>query len=154
MPVSEMNRIERSVWIRASRARVWQALTNAQEFGKWFGVETKGQFQAGKPLEMTSLDGSCKGYVFSVEVQQMIPEQTFSWRWHPGRPQNGLDYSNEPTTLVEFTLEEINGGTQLTVVETGFDQISLARRASVFADNEGGWTYQMNAISTYVGQTQ
>jgi hypothetical protein len=84
----------------------------------------------------------------------MIPERTFSWRWHPGRPQTDIDYSKEPTTLVEFTLEEINGGTQLTVVETGFDQISLTRRAAVFADNEGGWTYQMKAISTYVGQAE
>jgi uncharacterized protein YndB with AHSA1/START domain len=153
MAVTELNRIERSVWIRAPRARVWRALTDSREFARWFGVEMTDPFQAGKIARMTAIHPSVKGYVFPVEVVEMVPEEKFSWRWHPGRPDAGVDYAKEPTTLVEFRLEDADGGTRLTVTETGFEQISLARRASVFQDNEGGWTYQMKQVSEYVHQT-
>jgi hypothetical protein len=61
-----------------------------------------------------------------------------------------LDYSKEPTTLVEFTLEEVEGGTLLKLVESGFDAIPLARRADALKANEGGWTEQMVAIEGYL----
>jgi uncharacterized protein YndB with AHSA1/START domain len=160
MQVSELNRIERSVRIRAPRARVWRALTDSREFGRWFGVEVAGTFQAGARVQMTctlatacGADQSPIGIVFSVEVQQVVPEQLFSWRWHPGMPRPGVDYSKEPTTLVEFRLEDADGGTRLTVTESGFDRISLTRRAAVFQENEAGWAHQAKAIADYVSQT-
>jgi uncharacterized protein YndB with AHSA1/START domain len=61
-----------------------------------------------------------------------------------------VDYSKEPTTLVEFTLEDDNGGTALTIVESGFDRIPLARRAEAFRMNDNGWTGQLKAIAKYV----
>lgn len=160
MQAFAMNRISRSITIRAPRARVWRALTDSREFGAWFGVEVNGPFQAGARVQMTCTqesascsEQSVKGYVFFVEVGQMIPEQFFSWRWHPGMPLEGLDYSKEPTTLVEFRLEDAEGVTRLTVEESGFDHISLTRRAAVFADNEKGWEHQMKAIADYALQT-
>ena len=72
----------------------------------------------------------------------------FSWRWHSFEP--GVDYATEPTTLVVFELEDTAGGTQLTVVESGFDHVPLARRAQAFRGNGEGWTYQMQAIEGYV----
>jgi uncharacterized protein YndB with AHSA1/START domain len=60
------------------------------------------------------------------------------------------DYSSEPTTLVVFELEDAGGGTMLTVVESGFDQVPLARRAQAYRMNGEGWTYQMQAIEGYV----
>jgi hypothetical protein len=52
-------------------------------------------------------------------------------------------------TLVEFRLEEADGETLVTVTETGFDQISLTRRASVFAQNDGGWREQLLRLARY-----
>ena len=62
-----------------------------------------------------------------------------SFRWHPFAVEAGVDYSSEPTTLVTFELGEVDGSTLLTIVESGFDRIQLARRAKAFAANERGW---------------
>ncbi len=80
----------------------------------------------------------------------MKPEHRFSFRWHPYAIDPAVDYSNEPRTLVEFTLEVADGGTLLTVVETGFDAIPAARRVKAFEMNSKGWAGQMNNIRKYV----
>ncbi len=53
-------------------------------------------------------------------------------------------------TLVAFTLEEVEGGTALTVVESGFDRITLARRAEAFRMNTEGWGGQITNLERYV----
>jgi hypothetical protein len=83
----------------------------------------------------------------------MEPERLFSWRWHPGAAEPGKTFSDEPMTLVVFELQEEAGGTLLTVVETGFDQIPLARRAKAFLENDQGWTEEMNAIEQHLGRS-
>jgi uncharacterized protein YndB with AHSA1/START domain len=61
-----------------------------------------------------------------------------------------VDYSREPRTTVTFTLEPSEGGTRLTVSETGFDRISLARRAKVYQDNTQGWAEVLVWLQRYV----
>jgi uncharacterized protein YndB with AHSA1/START domain len=145
-----MSRIERKILLRAPRERVWKALTDVAEFSKWFGVETTGTFAPGARVEMTSTNADCKGVLCYMTIERMDAPHTFSWRWHPGMPDPAVDYSKEPTTLVVFQLAEAPGGTELTVVESGFDRISLARRARVFADNEKGWEFQMASIGRFL----
>src|SRR4029079_2105726 len=41
------DRIEKSVTLRAPRSRVWRAISNANEFGQWFGVTLDGAFTEG-----------------------------------------------------------------------------------------------------------
>jgi uncharacterized protein YndB with AHSA1/START domain len=151
MTTTGLSKIEKRIFIRAPRAKVWRALTTAREFAQWFGVKVTQEFQPGTRVKMTYTYGGreFEGY---LDVQEMTPENRFSWRWHPGVQEPDVDYSKEPTTLVEFQLEEAEGGTLLSVVETGFDEISLQRRARVFEQNEGGWAHQMKAIENYVGQ--
>jgi uncharacterized protein YndB with AHSA1/START domain len=61
-----------------------------------------------------------------------------------------VDYASEPTTLVEFRLADVADGTQLTVVESGFDRIPPERRAIAFRMNEQGWAEQLTHIARYV----
>ena len=88
--------------------------------------------------------------VFEITIERMEPERLFSWRWHPYAVEPGVDYSAEPTTLVVFELADTPDGTRLTVVESGFDQVPLARRAQAYRMNGEGWTIQMQAIEKYV----
>ena len=152
MTASELNKIEKSILIRAPRERVWRAITDIGEFSKWFGVETTGAFTPGARLEMTSTHEGYQGVVFSVIVEQMEPERTFSWRWHPGAVRPEVDYFTEPTTLVVFHLEDEAGGTRVTVTESGFERIPITRRASVFEENTKGWEFQLAALDRYAGQ--
>ena len=61
-----------------------------------------------------------------------------------------MDYSSEPPTRVEFRLVEVADGTELTITESGFDRIPLARRAEAYRMNDGGWAAQLRNIERYV----
>jgi uncharacterized protein YndB with AHSA1/START domain len=88
---------------------------------------------------MTSIHPDHKGQRFRVRFTEMTPPHRFVWQWHPGEVDPNVDYSREPRTTVTFTLEPSASGTRLSVSETGFDEISLARRAKVYKDNSQGW---------------
>jgi hypothetical protein len=85
-----------------------------------------------------------------VLIESLEPEQLLSWRWHPGAVDPEIDYSQEPTTLVVFELQEVEGGTLLRVVETGFDNLPPARRLEAFRMNSGGWDAQMVRFEKHV----
>jgi uncharacterized protein YndB with AHSA1/START domain len=153
MATSELTKIEKQSLIRAPRPRVWRALTNIDEFARWFLVEFSGAFVPGARVDMVSTHPLGAGAKFAVVVQAMEPERLFSWRWHPGAKPPGADYEAEPSTLVEFRLEDAEGGTLVTVVESGFDRLSLARRAKAFADNQKGWEIQLAALDEYAGKS-
>lgn len=149
-----MHTIERKVLLRAPRSRVWDALTDVKKFCEWFGVEAAGgEFKPAATVHMKASEAN--GGDFDITVQQMQPEQLFSWRWHPGARDPSVDYAKESQTLVEFTLADaqIEGktGTLLTIKESGFDSISLARRARVFDQNCQGWDGQIRNLERYVG---
>jgi uncharacterized protein YndB with AHSA1/START domain len=83
-------------------------------------------------------------------VERIEPERYFSYRWHPYAIDPAADYSAEPTTLVEFTLQDTEEGTAVTIVESGFDRIPLARRAEAFRMNDQGWAGQIKNLARYV----
>lgn len=145
------DRIERKILLKAPRARVWRALSNAEEFGQWFGVKLKGKsFAPGKHVQGNITYPGYEHVMFEVQIERMEPERLLSWRWHPAAVEQGVDYSKEPTTLVEFELEDAAGGTLLSVVESGFDKIPPERRLNAFRMNSGGWDEQMKNIEKHV----
>ena len=145
------DRIERKVLLKAPRARVWRALSDAAEFGSWFGVDFKGKsFVAGKAVQGKVTYPGFEHVTMEITIERVVPERLLSWRWHPAAIDPKVDYSQEPTTLVVFELQEVEGGTMLTVVESGLDKIPLARRADVFRMNSSGWDEQMESIKKHV----
>jgi len=52
--------------------------------------------------------------------------------------------------LVVFELWDVPEGTLLTVVESGFDQVPLARRAEAWRKNDEGWAIQMENVERHV----
>ena len=159
--MSNTDRIEKKVLLRAPRERVWRAISDAKQFGTWFGVEFDGPFVAGQRItgkmtptkvdpEVARMQEPYAGMAFDYTVDQIEPMRLFSFRWHPFAIDPKVDYSKEPATLVVFELEEVTGGTQLTITESGFDRIPLERRAKAFAANEGGWQKQIELIARYL----
>jgi len=73
----------------------------------------------------------------------------FSFQWHPYAVEKGVDYTAEPTTLIEFVMEQMKDGVLLTVKESGFDQIPLTRRVKAFTANEQGWGIVLKLIEEY-----
>ncbi|HWU91308.1 MAG TPA: SRPBCC family protein [Kofleriaceae bacterium] len=155
------DRIEKIVTLRAPRERVWQALTDAKKFGAWFGAELDGPFVAGQRVtgrivptkvdpETAKHQEPYRGLQVEWWIERIEPMTVFSFQWHPFAIEPGVDYSAEPTTLVEFELGDASGGTSLRITESGFDRIPLERRARAFAANEGGWAKQTELIATYL----
>ena len=142
--------IEKHIVLRATRSRVWHALADAEQFGAWFGMKLEGAFAPGARAHgQIELPGH-GNLTIEIAIERMDPETRMSYRWHPYAVESGVDYSNEPTTLVEFQLEEVAEGTRLTVVESGFDRIPAARRAEAFHMNDAGWAEQLQNIARYV----
>ena len=143
--------IQKCIVLKAPISRVWRALSNAEEFGKWFGVVLHGQtMKVGETLQ-----GACSypGYehvTVRMTIESMEDERYLSWRWHPAAHDPARDYSAEPMSLVVFELQEVPGGTRLTVTESGLDAIPIERRAHVFRLNTEGWNEQIISIERYV----
>ena len=158
------DRIEKTILLRAPRQRVWRALTEAEQFGTWFGMKFDKAFAPGATVrarvvgtavdkEVAQEQAQYADQPFDITIDRIEPERLFSFRWHPHAVEPGVDYSHEPTTLVEFTLAEAQGGIMLTVSESGFDKIPLERRAKAFAANDGGWAIVVTLIEKYLAQT-
>ena len=154
------DRIEKRVLLRAPLDRVWRAISDAEEFGRWFGVRFDGPFVAG-----TSVSGVMTGTTVDDEVAErqrphagakstwqivaVEPPRRLAYRWHPFAVDAGTDYDREPTTLVEFSLSETPDGVLLTITESGFDAIPEVRRSASFEANAEGWGIQADLVRRY-----
>lgn len=143
------DRIKKTTLLRAPQARVWRALTDAREFATWFGITLNGPFVVGRAT--TGLL-RMRGDEFTIEfaIERMDPEEHFAYRWHPYAIDKNVDYSDEPMTLVEFRLKAVPEGTELTVIESGFNSIPAHRRDEAYRMNDGGWKSQVEKLRTYV----
>src|ERR1700676_735571 len=159
------DRIEKKVLLRAPRKRVWRALSDSTEFGSWFGMKFDGPFTPGASVrgvlvpttvnaEVAKAQKEYEGLPFEITIEQVEPERLFSFRWHPYAIERAVDYSHEPTTLIVFALEEVPDGIMLTVTESGFDRIPLARRAEAFTANQQGWGMVVKLIEEYLVHAQ
>jgi uncharacterized protein YndB with AHSA1/START domain len=146
-----MDRIEKTTVLRAPRSRVWQALTDSQQFGQWFGVKIDAPFTPGARVTGKITHPAWEHVPFEITIERVEPEHHFAWRWHPHMDEAGRDYSAEPTTLVVFELAEVPEGTRLTVVESGFDRIASDRLEKVFRGNTSGWEAQLENLRRHVG---
>jgi uncharacterized protein YndB with AHSA1/START domain len=146
------DRIEKTIELRAPISRVWRALTDYQEFGKWFGVCLEGPFVPGQIARGQITYPGYEHLRWEAVVQKMESERLFAFTWHPYAVDPNEDYSKEPPTLVEFTLEQTANGTLLRIVESGFDKLPNRRRDDALRMNERGWSAQLENIAQHVGQ--
>lgn len=144
------DRIEKRLVMRAAPSRVWRALSTASEFEQWFRVKLDAAFVEGTTVHGRMTYPGYEHVTVELRIERIEPERYFAYRWHPNALDPAVDYSAEPTTLVEFTLEAAEGGTAVTIVESGFDGIPLARRAAAFRGNERGWDGQLKNLARHV----
>jgi uncharacterized protein YndB with AHSA1/START domain len=148
--MTETDKIEKSVVLRAPRSRVWRAITDSKEFGEWFKVAFTDKFVEGKTIRGRITHPGFENVPMELFIERIQPEDYFAYRWHPYAKDPTIDYSKEVATLVEFRLSESPEGTVLNITESGFDQIPAARRAEAFRMNENGWAGQIRNIERYV----
>jgi uncharacterized protein YndB with AHSA1/START domain len=154
------DRIEKRVVLRAPLDRVWRAISDAEEFGRWFGVRFDGPFVEGASItaaivpttvdeEVAKRQEPHAGAKSTWQIVAIEPQRRFAYRWHPFAIDPDVDYDSEPTTLVEFTLSETDDGVLLTITESGFAAIPQARRSASFQANSEGWAIQTDLVRRY-----
>jgi uncharacterized protein YndB with AHSA1/START domain len=159
------DRIEKRVVLRAPLDRVWRAISDAEQFGRWFGVRFDGPFVQGAAVgaaitptvvddEVAKRQQAHSGQRSTWQIVAIEPKRRFAYRWHPFAVEPGVDYESEPTTLVEFTLSETPDGVLLTIVESGFDAIPATRRSASFEANSEGWAIQTDMVRRYLEDTR
>ncbi|MGH9416488.1 MAG: SRPBCC family protein [Terriglobales bacterium] len=156
------DRIEKQARLGAPLERVWRAISDAREFGAWFGMSFDGPFVAGQPVsgrltptqvdkEVARLQAPHAGLRFEFMVELIEPPLRLVLGWHPFAIDPAVDYSAEPMTRIEFRLEDADGGTtRLTITESGFERLPPERRAAAFEANSGGWSHQLRLIEKYL----
>lgn len=155
------DKIVKIATLKAPLAKVWNAISDSAAFGTWFGMTIQGAFVEGQTVSgaiaKTQVDDEIAkeqepyvGMRCDLMIERVVPLKLLAFRWHPGAdPDTG---PNAPTTLVTFELEELAGGTRLTITESGFEALPLERRAKAFAENEGGWEAQLGLIAKYLAR--
>lgn len=157
---NQTDRIRKTTILRAPLERVWHAISDARQFGAWFGAEFDGPFVPGAQLsgrirptqvdaEVAKMQEPHSGKPFEIVVERIEPMRLLSFRWHPYAVEE-KDYASEPMTLVEFELAPTPDGTRLTITESGFEQVPLERRAQAFTSNQEGWEHQLLLVAKYL----
>jgi uncharacterized protein YndB with AHSA1/START domain len=136
------DRIERTVDIAHPPAKVWAALTTAEGLSAWFGQEASIDLRPGGSGRMRWDSG------FSAEMRvERVEEPTvFGFTWHIF----GLPEDDPRRTYVEFTLEPTGAGTRLTVVESGFAQLTEDAHRSAYDGNTKGWASELGELVEYL----
>lgn len=151
--MSDPDRVERTIELRAPPSRVWEAVGRASAFGTWFGLGDplvlEGEFTPGARVTGRWNVGGNEVSELFCTVREVVPERLLAFDWNPYEVPAGEDPADHPTTRVELRLEEIPGGTRLTVVESGF--ASLPPDKQYKRDENGqGWAVQVRAIERHV----
>jgi uncharacterized protein YndB with AHSA1/START domain len=113
-------------------------------------ADTDGPFAAGSTVRGQLTIPGYDHLMLDLQIERIQPESYFSYRWHPYAVDPNVDYSAEPTTLVEFRFEAIPRGTRLTITESGIAALPEARRIKVLRDNTEGWNIQARNIAEHV----
>ncbi|OFB36274.1 vanillate O-demethylase oxidoreductase VanB [Mycolicibacterium sp. (ex Dasyatis americana)] len=157
------DRIEKEILLNAPLDRVWRAISDSGEFGRWFGVRFDGPFVAGQSVngvitptevddEVAAMQEPYAGEADAWHIVAVEAPHRLAFRWHPYAVEPGSREAAAPTTLVEFTLAEAEGGVLLRIVESGFDAIPAARRKSAFEANSEGWAHQVELVRQYLAR--
>ena len=139
------DQIRREVLLPVSIERAWAAITDPDEVNQWFGDRCSYELREGAEGVMQWGDDA-----FRMRVVIVDPPHRFAYRWVTPRDNPAVPFEEMPTTIVEFTLQTVAGGTQLTLTETGFAAHPEDQREANYADNSGGWTDELGELRDYL----
>jgi uncharacterized protein YndB with AHSA1/START domain len=137
------DRIERTVELAHPPAAVWAALTTAEGLAGWFGNEAAIDLRPGGVAWMR---WTGEGFTANMRVERVEEPRVFGFTWHI----YGLPDDDPRRTYVEFTLEPVAAGTQLTVVESGFAQLPDDAHGKSYDGNTEGWAKELGELAGYL----
>jgi len=120
-----------------SPEKVWDSISDGKAISDWF---IKADFKAEMGYQYTFTH---EDTIINGEVKEVNRPKKLAYTWII----KGVGIE----TLVEWILEEKDGGTELTIVHSGFDKYSDEKRESVFSAHSGGWEHQLSSLAKFLG---
>ncbi|MCU1550438.1 MAG: uncharacterized protein JWR36_998 [Glaciihabitans sp.] len=137
--------VRRTISIAAPIEKVWAAITQAELITQWFGQGAVLDEVVAGAGGVFSFDGYGD---FPVRIEELDPPRMIAYRWGNDNARAIDPLDPDHSTVFRFTLEPIEGGTQLTVVESGF--ATLADPAASMESNRGGWDSELDELVAYL----
>jgi uncharacterized protein YndB with AHSA1/START domain len=138
--------IEREFVTKASKDRVFNAITDPEQIVSWFPDAIEGDLKKGERV-VFEFKGHGKSQVYIVAVD---PTDYFAYRWVPGSNTDpagvGKDILDRPNTLVDFRLEEIPEGTKVSLRESGFASLPAETMEKALGENTQGWGFMLGRL--------
>jgi uncharacterized protein YndB with AHSA1/START domain len=130
--------IEQEVRTEAPIERVWQVITDPAQVRRWFGSTAEVDLRPGGRLQF-GWDGHGP---FHGVVERVEPPHEFTYRWvhDAGVPVGGESVE----TRVCFSLSDVDGGTPVRLVESGFAD------EGHYKENAEGWTAELSELVAFV----
>jgi uncharacterized protein YndB with AHSA1/START domain len=131
--------VERSIWIAVPCERVWRAITDPAQLEQWYA--------AGCPWDIPALAVGAKvrfhnsaSEVLQATIAARVPPRRFALRWEPepAYPQ--------AVPVTTFLLDEEEGGTRVTVAETGDEALPENVRQARVDQTAQGYAWMMEAL--------
>ncbi len=142
--MTRQDRIEREVLVPAEIERVWRALTSPEELAQWFGDGAELDLRVGGAAKFS---WSEYGESWEAVVQVVDPPNRFAYRW---AVTSDTRVEDSPSTVVEFTLSTVDGGTMVRVVETGFASLPDEIYKRSLDENTSGWKAEVEDLVNYL----
>jgi uncharacterized protein YndB with AHSA1/START domain len=126
--------IKRSIWINAPRERVWQAISVPEQIAAWFAPGMT--FKTENNIVSILMEGK---YIDVALIEVNEPPRQFTTRGLPDK-----------VIATTYLLEEENGGTRFTVIETGLEALPEADRATHLEQDSAGWELALANLNAYI----
>jgi uncharacterized protein YndB with AHSA1/START domain len=127
--------IRRQLVLPADPQEVWEALTDPSKASRWFGGQIEWDLHDGAPLRFHDDDGSAR--VGHIDVVRPGRYLRYSWWDRPG-DDSGPDRAD--ASEVSYLLEEVPGGTRLTIQERSIPRPESPPADSLGQERPDGWT--------------
>lgn len=133
--------VHRAVVLPVSRQRAWEAITDPDELSRWLADEVELEPHDGGAAVFRWEDGGTRVGV----VEECAEHRRLAFRW------SDADSGGEES-LVELTLDDVEGGTRLTVVEVPLAAVQRGDATLAPASAPSAWTPRMAKLAAcFVG---
>lgn len=138
--------VSRTIRIAAPVEKVWATITEPEHLSRWFGESVLTGREAGATGSLSWDDYG----TIPVRIEAVDAPRSITYRWSNDDAARALppEVDDAVSTVFTFTLESVDGGTQLTVVETGFETTSDP--AGNLESHRGGWDSELDELVAYV----
>ena len=141
------DRIQREMVIKATKERIYAAITQPDQVIKWFPETLEGYYAVGeRPIFGFGEHGKNQLY-----IEKASPYTYFAYRWIPGSNHFVGDVLTVPNTLVEFHIEELaDKSCKVILTESGFAALPIDIAEKSFTQNSGGWDFMLDRFEKYI----